>query len=901
MSTGKMRLQYHPVLKKMKFERYENGRWTDANESSKLREYVNQSTQLLQNFGDAFFQDIVDSMDKITDITLDFKGTREDYEDLKKMIEHYQKNKEDQRSLSVGELTELAAVKDLFEDITCFSNEISNAFRRFIEEAKGDQRQKEVGSICDSLEEWLDDLDKKREGLAKDAVNLCFVGGYSSGKSTLINALVGESILPEAIRSETAKMFKITQIRKGSDEDPSISFHLAGTDSRDVKIKWNGEGQASLIDWPVNNPVREAVQSALNETVGKALHLQVKTVLTVINKQPGAEYTTDKETGEVQTHDSYIKGIVDIRYPFDLDAGVLFHIYDTPGTDSNNPDHLETLKTALDNPASSILVYVNDPVKMEGTANSILLNILEAKDSPKDGREKTDNSTIDLSRSFFVINKADTLKDETALRDLRAGSLLLNRTESAEQDRTRTSEGKEETAPEAKEAYQKPFEIKLSEKRLFFTDALHAGDARAVAKGIAGGEEEQRLKEWECLVNTNWRHLYQYDRMALADADTEKLIAEADAELGKLPDPKAQIEEEKKKWSKSFAEAARQGKEEEFVKEHPMPTEKSFGPRAEAYYICSGVYSLQKEIERYAERFALAVRAKGIIDGTQGLIQELQSRCRRSELTLNTNINSLQQQIHTIEHELTGKIEDLCREFGSDEISVEEERRLGLDSESIVSKEDFLKSRLREAIGSEFILGSKKYKDMEERANNTLREAIESFSQNYFQRYPKYLDETQDALIKEIERKIQAQKGLDQSTKDRLKNIQKPKTKKRPSKMKEINFENARFRILRFINYINIDRLIDDAITQFRGELNTLKDQYKKQFADMKRDTAEEIKGQYQGRVKEFAGEVICLENDRDGFERELEKLKKLLEDVENRNKTLTDKINKEVEKEGKA
>lgn len=119
--------------------------------------------------------------------------------------------------------------------------------------------------------------------------------------------------------------------------------------------------------------------------------------------------------------------------------------------------------------------------------------------------------------------------------------------------------------------------------------------------------------------------------------------------------------------------------------------------------------------------------------------------------------------------------------------------------------------------------------------------------------------------------------------------------------MKEINFENARFRILRFINYINIDRLIDDAITQFRGELNTLKDQYKKQFADMKRDTAEEIKGQYQGRVKEFAGEVICLENDRDGFERELEKLKKLLEDVENRNKTLTDKINKEVEKEGKA
>lgn len=901
MSTGKMRLQYHPVLKKMKFERYENGRWTDANESSKLREYVNQSTQLLQNFGDAFFQDIVDSMDNITDITLDFKGTREDYEDLKKMIEHYQKNKEDQRSLSVGELTELAAVKDLFEDITCFSNEISDAFRRFIEEAKGDQRQKEVGSICDSLEEWLDDLDKKREGLAKDAVNLCFVGGYSSGKSTLINALVGESILPEAIRSETAKMFKITQIRKGSDEGPSISFHLAGTDSRDVKIKWNGERQASLIDWPVNNPVREAVQRALNETVGKALHLQVKTVLTVINKQPGTEYTTDKETGEIRTHDSYIEGIVNIRYLFDLDAGVLFHIYDTPGTDSNNPEHLETLKTALEDPASSILVYVNDPVKMEGTANSILLNILEAKDSPKDGREKTDNSTIDLSRSFFVINKADTLKDEKALRDLQAGSLLLNRTESAEQDRTRTSEGKEETAPEAKEAYQKPFEIKLSEKRLFFTDALHAGDARAVAKGIAGGEEEQRLKEWECLVNTNWRHLYQYDRMALADADTEKLIAEADAELGKLPDPKAQIEEEKKKWSKSFAEAARQGKEEEFEKEHPMPTEKSFGPRAEAYYICSGVYSLQKEIERYAERFALAVRAKGIIDGTQDLIRNLQNRCVKAEQTLNTNIDSLRQQIFTIEHELTRKIIALCTESGSGEISVEEEERLGLDSKSITKREADLEQELRKVIDAKIILGSKKYEETKGRANNTLQNAIKAFFQNYSQQYPKYLDKTQDALIKKIEQEIQAQKGLDQSTKDRLKDLQKLGREKLPNGIKKIDFKSASTRFLGVINYINIDCLIDEAITQFRGELNTLKGQYKKQLADIKRTTSEEIELQYKKRVDEFAGEVICLKNDRDGFERELEKLKKLLEDVENRNKTLTDKINKEVEKEGKA
>lgn len=898
-----MRLQYHPVLKKMAFERYENGRWTDANNSPKLHDCIYpEIPQLLQNYGDAFFQNIVDSMDNITDITLDFKGTREDYEDLKKMIEHYQKNKEDARNLSAGELTELAAVKDLFEDITCFSNDTSDAFRQFIEKMEGNQRQKEVGSICASLKEWLDILNKKREGLAENAVNLCFVGGYSSGKSTLISALAGESILPEAIRSETAKMFKITQIRKDSDEVPSISFRLAGKNSCDVKIEWNKEGRPSLIDWPLNNPIREAVQSALNETGGKALHLQVKTVLTAINAQPGTENTTDKETGEIQTHDSYIDGIVNIRYPLDLNAGVLFHIYDTPGTDSNNPEHLNTLEDALDNPASSILVYVNDPVKMEGTANSILLKILEAKDDSKDQREKSDHSTIDLSRSFFVINKADTLKDEKALRDLQAGSLLLNRTESAEQDRRRTAEGEKETASEAKEAYQKPFEIKLSEKRLFFTDALHAGDARAAAKGIAGSEEHQRLKACRSLVSENWRRLYQYDRMALADADTERLIADAEAELEKLPDPDAQLDEAMDKWLAARDEARDHGIDvHAFKKEHPMPTEASVGPHPDAYYICSGVYSLQKEIEQYAERFALAVRAKGIIDGTQDLIQKLQDRCRYAEHTLNTGIESLNRQISTIENELTGKIKALCSESGAKEISGEEEKRLGLDPASIKKREEKLEEALREAIDEEIILGSKKYKKMEGNANTVFQNALKMFFQNYSEQYPRYLNEKQHALIKNIEREIQAQKGLEQSTKDRLKDLQKSDIEKPSNGMKKIDFKNASVKFLYFINYINIDNLIDEAITQFRGELNKLKDQYVKQFADMKSETAKAIKEQYDGRVGEFAGDVRRLEHDRDDFEWELEKLKKLLTDVQSRNKTLTDKINKEVEKEDKA
>ena len=212
-----------------------------------------------------------------------------------------------------------------------------------------------------------------------------------------------------------------------------------------------------------------------------------------------------------------------------------------------------------------------------------------------------------------------------------------------------------------------------------------------------------------------------------------------------------------------------------------------------------------------------------------------------------------------------------------------------------------MEEALREAIDEEIILGSKKYKKMEGNANTVFQNALKMFFQNYSEQYPRYLNEKQHALIKNIEREIQAQKGLEQSTKDRLKDLQKSDIEKPSNGMKKIDFKNASVKFLYFINYINIDNLIDEAITQFRGELNKLKDQYVKQFADMKSETAKAIKEQYDGRVGEFAGDVRRLEHDRDDFEWELEKLKKLLTDVQSRNKTLTDKINKEVEKEDKA
>lgn len=883
-SVGRIKIIYHPILKEMRFERYENGRWVEAgDERSILHNYVTEKNLLLQNLGNRFFQDIADSMDNISNVALDFNGTLDDYEDLKKMVVYYQSEHEETPcKISVGDLAELPSVKTLFDEVMDYSNETSDNFQKIIERVNAEGYGTEIHSICDQLEKWLGDLMKTREGLKENAVNLCFVGAYSSGKSTLINALIGESILPEAIKSETAKMFKVTQILPESHELPSVFLNLVENGSQHkVELRWDEEGKVTLVNWPQENSVRQAVQCAINESKGERRHIQMKAVLSCINKQPDAPEHMDKD-GRIWYHDSYVRGIVNVRYPFDLESEVLFHIYDTPGTDSNTPAHVDTLKTALADPTSSILVYVND-TRLEGSANAILLDILSNMES----RKTVGSSTIDLGRSFFVVNRADTVTKQKDLEDLQDASLVL-------------LQPAEEGLPEAAAQKPEPLEIKLREKRLFFTDALHAGDARAVEKGIAGDAERERLRNTEKLVNTAWYHLYQYDIMAQAETDTKRLIEAAEMELAGLPNPEEIMKMRQAEWLAAYTQAVQDGTADTFLQGHPMPAKDSTGIPTDAYYICSGVYSLQKEIERYAARYALAVRTKGIIDGTRTLIRQLDRKCEEVGNDLNKNIENLDEQIKVATGALSEKIRGICKTDEHRWLSSEEAEDLGLDPGSIVTRKDSLKTKLDKTVKS---VGFRQDKDLEKSINSAkfeTQKALNRFFDDYAGRSENRLKKMQADLIGEIERAIDAQEALDEDTKRRLKRIQKQDISKPSQDMSDITTRDYLDHLWVF-HWVKKERLIEELVELFDKRLQRSSEGYKKAYADSRSKLAGEIQEQYLNRIGEFASEIKQLKGNRDGVERELRIVVQMLESVKKRDRQLEDKIYNRPPEQGEA
>ena len=602
-------IMYHPVKKEIHFLAKVKGEFLEVPYKicPNLIPYSPEHGEfLLQNQGNKFFDDIYEQFSN-EKISLVFKGTAVDYEDFCEKIAEYNKSTGEER-ITVSNFIELPSVMEIFNRINEFCEDTLKVFDSELKDS----------DIQQSFQMRRNEFEKKREQLNCSDVNLCLVGTYSSGKSTFINTLIGRRILPESINSETAKMFRIR-----NHPVPSASFHLCSPDipePNQVTITWNAEKKKFVFE---STRPCEATKRKIQNEINNALvfhlqqHEQLYQILKTINELPNAVTENSQE---------YVDGIINVCFPIQLDPNINFTFYDTPGTDSNSNEHLLVLQKALQQQTNSILIIIYEPTKMEGTGNSTLYKLIH---SSRESADTKDQVHIDMSRSLHVINQADTrsLTDLMNLKDKKVGISLK----------------------ETDKIYNEQAEyIDLTTERLFFVSSKAAYIAKAIEANV--DTEDERLwlanhrneinntpvldplltKNEESEIETGM--YFKLNKMANADNDTKRLLDECMEELKKCDEA----------------------------------SDNSLHPILHKVYVNSGMYAIEKEIIKYGQKYALAVKAKGLYDSISSVVNFIRDDYKAIETQARLSKEQISQNIQTMKTTMVADLDRACEEYLED-------------------------------------------------------------------------------------------------------------------------------------------------------------------------------------------------------------------------------------------
>lgn len=240
MSKQKLTMKYHPAKKEVEFHRFQNGKEVAIRSDSRLTHYMNLKGKfVLQDFGNAFFDDIAKAFDGLKVVDIEVVTTKLDYEDFIQMVEYY--NADSVCKMNPTLLAELPDMNQTFLEVVKHgkdSIDVLEAHRQklFDIPLENDNVKKSAETFARQIDEEIRNIREKIDSLSDNNVSLCFTGVYSAGKSALINSMLGYRILPEDIKSETAKMFQISSPKDG---DPvRICFDIT---SVYTELEWNDQ------------------------------------------------------------------------------------------------------------------------------------------------------------------------------------------------------------------------------------------------------------------------------------------------------------------------------------------------------------------------------------------------------------------------------------------------------------------------------------------------------------------------------------------------------------------------------------------------------------------------------------------------------------------------------------
>ena len=830
-------IMYHPVKKEIHFLAKVKGEFLEVPYKicPNLIPYSPENGEfLLQNQGNKFFNDIYEQFSN-EKISLVFKGTQVDYEDFCEKIAEYNKFAGEER-FTISNFIELPSVMEIFKRISDFCEETLNVFDTELQNS----------DIQHSFEMRRLEFEKKKEQLSGSDINLCLVGTYSSGKSTFINTLIGRRILPESISSETAKMFRIR-----NSDIPGVAFNLCSSDPNEpntVKITWSKEKSKFVFDSERPCEVtKRKIQNVINNALVFQLqqHEQLYQILKSINELPNAY--TDANT-------EYVDGIINVYFPFQLDPNMNFTFYDTPGTDSNSNEHLLVLQKALQQQTNSILIIIYEPTKMEGTGNSTLYKLIH---SSRESEATKDQVHIDLTRSLHIINQADTrsLTDLGNLKNKKVGFSLR----------------------ETDKIYNEQAEyIDLSTERLFFVSSKAAYIAKAIEANVDTEDERLWLANHRNEINNTpiedpllakgkredteleTGMYFKLDKMASADNDTQRLMDDCLAELKKCDEP----------------------------------CENSLYPILHRVYVNSGMFAVEKEIIRYGQKYALAVKAKGLYDSISSVVDFIRDDYKAIEAQARLSKEQISQNIQTMKTTMVSDIDRACEEYLAD-----------LNPKSIYSRFTEVQA-FTEIIEARKTLASKIADKMKwiairpevfEEKNNLIRQELN----RYLMEIDEYYKINREVILKlQIEdlksrlvNTITGYQGIDEELVKRIANV--TDTQIPPSSLKA----------LRMDEYINKQKAIfifstndkksykQDIEAMFAATTMQQYESYMAEIIAVAKAKTEELKTEFKNNINTISSNLEFLINDEKEAAKMQEKARAVLDLVETKDKELNQRI----------
>lgn len=327
---------------------------------------------VLQKLQEIYFND--------TTFTIFFEGTQIEYNELSEILRLY-------NSENTSVSFELIKPEQFLNSGEEVLNEIKNKFEYLEQSVRN-------STTSNNDPEINEKISKLKQIYDKSIIPVCFVGNYSSGKSTFINSIIGYEYLPGSDNSTTHAIYSIE--KSTSQNQGRISFKHNSIDtsitytSTDINIKPESFSDSDLF---------KKISKELSDIKEKTLEKQIRESIKVFNdvrvKEP-----------------DIISSMINIKVPFntfvldDIDSSYIF--FDIPGENTAlNDEDYNTFEKAMRDFTNGLIIFLSVNDSKVSKDNCTLI------DKVKNIQE------FDSRFSFIVINKADMADFVTEGKDLK--------------------------------------------------------------------------------------------------------------------------------------------------------------------------------------------------------------------------------------------------------------------------------------------------------------------------------------------------------------------------------------------------------------------------------------------------------------------------------------------------